>query len=94
MPVVVVEPESDKRQADAHLLVNIPVAADMEEAVRLLAAQEVAEPILLTRANYPDSEAALNYLQQIRLLPFWNLQPILAVGLEEGHFREQMGEYL
>ncbi len=95
VPVVVVEPEPGKRQADARLLVDIPVSSGLEEANRCLAQIGVNNPIVLTSAVTPTPKAALAYLQQLRLLPR-DLQPqaVLAVGLEEGRFREQMGEYL
>jgi len=97
VPVVVVEPEPEKRQADARFLMDIPVVSNTEEAVQLfaIATKKVTELIVLTPATIPNPEAAFSYLQQIGLLPD-NLQPqaILAVGLEEGNFREQMGNYL
>lgn len=95
VPVIVVEPDPQKREATTRLLINVPVVTDVEAAVVLLAENGIRERIILNPAVTPTSAVALAYLKEIQILP-QNLQlrPILEFGTQEGRFREQMGRYL
>ncbi len=95
VPVVVVESELKKQPETKRLLDGIPVVSDEAAARIRLAELGIKTPIILTPAITRTPGAAFAYLQELNLLPR-GLQPraILAVGLEEGRFREQMGNYL
>ncbi len=95
VPVAVVETDPSARVVAAKMLNGkIPVVGNFEEAEKDLWDLGAVDLVRLTPEVTPTAGDLLRYLQEIRLLPLGDLQPLLTTGLEEGKYQKQVEQYL
>jgi len=108
VPVVLWMPGAGNREnkKENGLLTGVPVTGTLKKAMDTLSSRGVTHPVLLSsngKANgftlsavfwTETAEEAIFTLQQLKLLPFGDLSPLLESGAEEARYQEQVGQYL